>query len=55
MAKKSESLYGNKFKYTLIDNRARKKTVIKRVIIGTAIVSVLAVGFYLYKKGKIKF
>lgn len=55
MAEKSKSLYGNKFKYTLIDNRARKRAILKRIVIGTSIVSAIAVGVYLFKKGKLKF
>jgi len=55
LVERSKDLYGNKFKYTLIDNRARKRALLKRVVIGTTIVSIIAVGVYLFKKGKLKF
>lgn len=49
LAEKHKLLYGNSFTYTLVDFRERRKTVIKRIAIGTSVVALFGSLYMLWK------
>lgn len=48
MCDKHQSLYGNKFSYTLIDLRAIRKETVRRIVLGTLAAILTFSGFYYY-------
>jgi hypothetical protein len=44
MCEKHRSLYGNRFTYTLVDERAMKRATLRRTIYGTAAIGAVAAG-----------
>jgi len=51
MAERHKKLYGNNFTYTLVDERALNRTLLRRGLYSVAAVSIL-VGIFLYVKAK---
>ena len=52
LSKKHKDLYGNSFKYTLIDERAFKRAIRRRVLLAAALVGIAAIGYVAYRKYK---
>jgi len=52
LAEKHSSLYGNKFTYTLVDERAYNRTIKRRSLYTIGLIGVGVLGYILYKKYK---
>jgi hypothetical protein len=50
LVQKQKELYGNSFTYTLIDERAYKRGVRRRLVYLGVVISVLAIGYIAYRK-----